>query len=172
MCGGAASLAAADTTAEDIALWLYTSGTTGLPKAVMHRYMALLRWAPNGLAAQVLQIEADDVILSVSKMYFAYGLGNSIYLPASAGATVVLNEAPVVPTLVQGLLNRARPTLMFGVPAFFNGFFRLGEAELPDTVRRVVSAARPCRWTCSRRSSSASGSPSSMGSARPRRCIT
>ena len=139
VCGGAASLAAADTTGEDIALWLYTSGTTGLPKAVMHRQRHL-RWAPNGLAAQVLQIEADDVVLSVSKMYFAYGLGNSIYLPASAGATVVLNEAPVVPTLVQGLLNRARPTLMFGVPAFFNGFSRLGEAELPDTVRRVVSA--------------------------------
>ena len=139
VCGAAASLAAADTTGEDIALWLYTSGTTGLPKAVMHRQRHL-RWAPNGLAAQVLQIEADDVVLSISKMYFAYGLGNSIYLPASAGATVVLNEAPVVPTLVQGLLNRARPTLMFGVPAFFNGFSRLGEAELPDSVRRVVSA--------------------------------
>jgi benzoate-CoA ligase family protein len=139
VCGAAASLAAADTTGEDIALWLYTSGTTGLPKAVMHRQRHL-RWAPNGLAAQVLQIEADDVVLSISKMYFAYGLGNSIYLPASAGATVVLNEAPVVPTLVQGLLNRARPTLMFGVPAFFNGFCRLGEAELPDSVRRVVSA--------------------------------
>lgn len=137
--GRPASLAAADTGAEDVALWLYTSGTTGLPKAVMHRHRHL-RWAPNGLAAQVLQIEQDDVVLSVSKMYFAYGLGNSVYLPASAGATVVLNEAPVVPTLVQGLLNRARPTLVFGVPAFFNGFTRLPDAELPDTVRRVVSA--------------------------------
>jgi acyl-coenzyme A synthetase/AMP-(fatty) acid ligase len=85
-------------------------------------------------------MQADDVVLSVSKMYFAYGLGNSVYLPASAGATVVLNEAPVVPTLVQGLLNRERPTLMFGVPAFFNGFTRLGDAELPRSVRRVVSA--------------------------------
>jgi benzoate-CoA ligase family protein len=139
VCGGTASLSAANTTGEDIALWLYTSGTTGLPKAVMHRHRHL-RWAPNGLAAQVLQMGAEDVILSVSKMYFAYGLGNSVYLPASAGAAVVLNEAPVVPTLVQGLLNRARPTLVFGVPAFFNGFTRLGEADLPKSVRRVVTA--------------------------------
>ena len=139
VCGREGSLVAADTDAEDIALWLYTSGTTGLPKAVMHRQRHL-RWAPNGLAAQVLQIEPEDVVLSASKMYFAYGLGNSVYLPASAGATVVLNEAPVVPSLVQGLLGRARPTLLFGVPAFFNGLTRLGDAELPDTVRRVVSA--------------------------------
>jgi benzoate-CoA ligase family protein len=137
--GRSASLPAADTGADDIALWLYTSGTTGLPKAVMHRQRHL-RWAPNGLAAQVLQIDREDVVLSVSKMYFAYGLGNSVYLPASAGATVVVNEAPVVPTLVQGLLNRTQPTLLFGVPAFFNGFTRLSEAELPGTVRRVVSA--------------------------------
>jgi benzoate-CoA ligase len=138
-CGRPASLSAADTAAEDIALWLYTSGTTGLPKAVMHRQRHL-RWAPSGLARQVLEIEPDDVVLSVSKMYFAYGLGNSVYLPAAAGATVVLNEAPVVPTIVQALLNRVQPTLLFGVPAFFNGLTRLEDSEMPRTVRRVVSA--------------------------------
>ncbi len=139
VCGRPAALAAAETEPDDIALWLYTSGTTGLPKAVMHRHRHL-RWAPNGLARQVLQMEQEDVVLSVSKMYFAYGLGNSVYLPASAGATVVLNESPVVPTLVQDLLDRARPTLLFGVPAFFNGFTRLGDANLPPTIRRVITA--------------------------------
>lgn len=139
VCGKSASLTAADTRGDDIALWLYTSGTTGLPKAVMHRH-AHLRWAPNGLAAQVLQIEPDDVVLSVSKMYFAYGLGNSVYLPAAAGATVIVNEAPVVPTLVQGLLEKTRPTLLFGVPSFFGGLVGLDAAELPRSVRRVISA--------------------------------
>lgn len=138
-CGPDAALPVAETSGEDIALWLYTSGTTGLPKAVMHRHRHL-RWAPNGLARQVLELESDDVVLSVSKMYFAYGLGNSVYLPASAGASVVLNESPVVPKLVRGVLSRARPTLLFAVPAFFNGFARLPDAELPETVRRVVSA--------------------------------
>lgn len=139
VCGVQSSLTAAETSGEDVALWLYTSGTTGLPKAVMHRHRHL-RWAPNGLARQVLQIEADDIVLSVSKMYFAYGLGNSVYLPASAGACVILNESPVVPKLVKGLLSRVRPTLLFAVPAFFNGFTRLPDVELPETVRRVISA--------------------------------
>jgi benzoate-CoA ligase len=138
-CGRPATAAAADTTAADIALWLYTSGTTGRPKAVLHRHRHL-RWAPNGLARQVLQLEADDVVLSVSKMYFAYGLGNSVYLPAAAGATVVLNEGPVLPTIARDLLDRRRPTLLFGVPAFFNGFTRLAGSALPPTVRRVISA--------------------------------
>jgi benzoate-CoA ligase len=139
VCGRPASLAPASTGPEDIALWLYTSGTTGLPKAVMHRHRHL-RWAPNGLARQVLQMEPDDVVLSISKMYFAYGLGNSVYLPASAGATVVINPTPPIPMVVQGVLERTQPTLVFGVPAFFAGYSRLPEAKLPDSVRRVVSA--------------------------------
>jgi benzoate-CoA ligase family protein len=139
VCGVPTTLAAAETTDEDMALWLYTSGTTGLPKAVMHRHRHL-RWAPHGLAEQVLGMGPDDVVLSVSKMYFAYGLGNSVYLPASVGATVVVNEAPVVPTLIQGLLSAARPTLLFGVPSFFGGFSRLDDAELPGSLRCAVSA--------------------------------
>lgn len=139
VCGSAAALSPAPTGPEDIALWLYTSGTTGLPKAVMHRHRHL-RWAPNGLARQVLQIEPDDVVLSISKMYFAYGLGNSVYLPASAGASVVINQTPPIPVAIQGVLDRTRPTLLFGVPAFFAGFTRHADADLPDSVRRVVSA--------------------------------
>lgn len=139
VCGRPAALSSAPTGPEDIALWLYTSGTTGLPKAVMHRHRHL-RWAPNGLARQVLQMEPDDVVLSVSKMYFAYGLGNSVYLPASAGASVVINPTPPIPMAIQGVLDRTQPTLVFGVPAFFAGFSRLPDASLPATVRRVVSA--------------------------------
>jgi benzoate-CoA ligase len=105
----------------------------------MHRHRHL-RWAPNGLARQVLQMEPDDVVLSISKMYFAYGLGNSVYLPASAGATVVINPTPPIPMVIQGVLERTKPTLVFGVPAFFAGYTRLAEADLPPTVRRVVSA--------------------------------
>lgn len=127
------------TTAEDIALWLYTSGTTGLPKAVMHSHRNL-RAVPGGLCSQVLEMESDDVVLSVSKMFFAYGLGNSVYLPASVGASVVVNDGPVVPARIDEILAKFGPTILFGVPAFFDGFTQLAPAGLPATVRAVISA--------------------------------
>ena len=139
VCGRPASLTPASTTGEDIALWLYTSGTTGLPKAVMHRHRHL-RAVPSALSGQVIGMEPDDVVLSVSKMFFAYGLGNSVYLPAAAGASVVVNEAPVIPAVVQGLLDKTRPKLLFGVPAFFGGMTRLSGAELPSSLRMAISA--------------------------------
>ncbi len=139
ICGGAAVLEPAPTTSEDIALWLYTSGTTGLPKAVMHRHRHL-RDAPDALARQVIALGPDDTVLSVSKMFFAYGLGNSVYLPASVGASVVLNDAPGIPARIQALLTETRPTVLLGVPAFFAGLARLPDADLPSSVRMVLSA--------------------------------
>jgi benzoate-CoA ligase len=139
VCAPAAALDAAPTTEDDVALWLYTSGTTGRPKGVVHRHRDLRR-ASDGLARQVLRLEADDVVLSVSKMFFGYGLGNSVYLPAAFGASVVVNEAPAVPARIQALLNRFEPTVLLGVPAFFGGLVRLADARLPGRLRAVVTA--------------------------------
>jgi benzoate-CoA ligase family protein len=139
VCGGSGRLSAAPTTDSDTALWLYTSGTTGEPKAVVHRHRSL-RAAPSGLSRQVLGMGPEDLVLSISKMFFAYGLGNSVYLPAAAGACVVVNGAPLVPAGVQAVLDATRPTLLFGVPAFFAGFTDLPDTRLPPSVRAVVSA--------------------------------
>ncbi len=68
------------------ALWLYTSGTTGLPKAAMHRH-ANIRHVCETYGAQVLGIRPDDVTFSVAKLFFAYGIGNSVFFPLSVGAT-------------------------------------------------------------------------------------
>jgi benzoate-CoA ligase family protein len=139
VCGAPARLEAAATMADDIALWLYTSGTTGLPKAVMHSHKNLAA-AVDGIFKQVIGMSEDDVVLSVSKMFFAYGLGNSVYLPAAYGASVILNEGPVVPARIQDILDRRSPTVLFGVPAWFDGFCNLKGAHLPSTVRAVLSA--------------------------------
>jgi acyl-coenzyme A synthetase/AMP-(fatty) acid ligase len=139
VCGTSATLEPAATTEGDIALWLYTSGTTGLPKAAMHRHRHL-KVSPDGLAKQVLGMESDDVVLSVSRMFFAYGLGNSVHLPASVGASVVMSETPAIPAMLNDLINRSRPTLLFGVPAFFRGFAGLSGAEIPSSLRATVSA--------------------------------
>jgi benzoate-CoA ligase family protein len=139
LCNRPTSVEFPQTHGDDAALWLYTSGTTGLPKAVVHRHRSL-KEAPNGLCRQVIGMEEDDVVLSVSKMFFAYGLGNSVYLPASCGASVVINYGPAVPARVQELINQQRPTVLFGVPAFFEGFTRLSEAGQPSSIRIALSA--------------------------------
>jgi benzoate-CoA ligase family protein len=139
VCGKPGTLDAPSTSGDDIALWLYTSGTTGLPKAVMHRHGSL-EAAQNGLCRQVVALEADDVVLSVSRMFFAYGLGNSVYLPASAGAAVVINSGPAIPAQIDELLNATQPTVLFGVPAFFDGFARLQGARVPSNLRLALSA--------------------------------
>jgi len=139
VCGGNESLEAAPTTEDDIGLWLYTSGTTGLPKAVMHRHRHL-RAASHALAEQVVGLGQDDVVFSASKMYFAYGLGNSVYLPASVGAAVLVQHAPMVAATVQPVLERGGATVLFGVPAFFSGFARDPGTSLPPSVRMVLTA--------------------------------
>jgi benzoate-CoA ligase family protein len=140
--GGAANESRSDavpTGADDIALWLYTSGTTGTPKGVMHRHRHL-RAASGALVRQVVDLQPDDVVLSTSKMYFAYGLGNSLYLPASVGASAVIDGGPMVPGRLQELLAERRPTVFFSVPSTLDGFVRLPGAALPSSVRIVLSA--------------------------------
>src|SRR5690349_17304309 len=78
------------------AFWLYTSGTTGRPKAAMHRHGSVARVCET-YAHQVLGIRQDDRCYSVAKLFFAYGLGNSLLFPFSVGATAVLDPARATP---------------------------------------------------------------------------
>jgi benzoate-CoA ligase family protein len=139
VCAKPASLEVAPTTGDDIVLWLYTSGTTGLPKATMHRHRSM-QAVSDGMPHQVLKMNEDDVVLSVSRMFFAYGLGNSVYVPAIFGSSVIVRENPGVPAMVQNLLKKTEPTLLFGVPAFYRGFVGLANPQFPASVRAAVSA--------------------------------
>ena len=138
--GLATSGAIAPTTADSPALWLYTSGTTGTPKAAMHRH-ANIRHVVETYGKQVLGITPDDVCFSVAKMFFAYGIGNSVFFPLSVGASAVLEPRRPSPAVAAEVLAAHRPTLFFAGPTFFAAL--LG-AELPaDTfapVRTCVSA--------------------------------
>ncbi len=79
-------LEAAPTVADDVALWLYSSGSTGRPKGVLHLHGSLVQTAAL-YADRVLGMREDDVVFSASKMFFAYGLGNTISFPLHSGAT-------------------------------------------------------------------------------------
>lgn len=125
------------------ALWLYTSGTTGTPKAAMHRHDNI-RHVAETYGAQVLGIGPDDRCLSVAKLFFAYGIGNSCFFPMSVGAAAVLEPARPTPQSVADRLARERPTLFFGVPTFYAALLASEiPAETFSSVRRAVSAGEP-----------------------------
>jgi benzoate-CoA ligase len=125
------------------ALWLYTSGTTGQPKGAMHRHGSI-RAVCETYANGVLGVTGDDRFLSVPKLFFAYGLGNSAFFPLFAGATALLEPARPTPQLIAARVRADRPTLFFGVPTFYAAVLA---SDIPDdtfaSVRQAVSAGEP-----------------------------
>jgi benzoate-CoA ligase family protein len=142
-----------DTTEDSPAFWLYTSGTTGTPKGAMHRHGSV-PVACETYGRQVLGIRPDDRCLSAAKAFFAYGLGNSVLFPLSAGAAGVLLPQASRPGLIAEAAAKHGATLFFGGPTFFANMLRGG---LPPGalagVRLAASAGEPLpaalyeRWT-------------------------
>jgi benzoate-CoA ligase len=139
VCAGAAGLTDTPTTEADPAFLICSSGTTGIPKLITHLHGSLRR-SPEGLGKQVVGLAAEDVVLSVSKMCFSYGLGNSLYTPAAVGAAAVLVGAPAVPAIVQTRMAAARVTVLYGVPGFLRAFLAHAKATVPESLRVVLSA--------------------------------
>ena len=141
------------TTADSPAFWLYTSGTTGAPKGAMHRHGSI-QVVCETYGTQVLGITPEDRCLSAAKAFFAYGLGNSVLFPLSAGAATVLEPAPSRPAIIADRACEYGATLFFAGPTFFANMLR---ADLPADalagVRLAASAgeALPAqlytRWT-------------------------
>jgi len=124
-------------------LWLYTSGTTGVPKAAMHRH-ASIRVVCETYARQVLGIAPGDRVLAVPKMFFAYGLGCTAFFPLSVGASTLLEPARSTPDGVTANLLEYRPTLFAASPTFFAAM--LGASVPTDavaSVRLATSAGEP-----------------------------
>ena len=112
------TFATAPTHAEEPAFWLYSSGSTGMPKGVRHLHSSLQATADT-YASQVLGIRENDVCLSAAKLFFAYGLGNALTFPMSVGASTVLNADRPTPARMFELLNKYNPTIFYGVPTLF-----------------------------------------------------
>jgi 4-hydroxybenzoate-CoA ligase len=108
----------ASTSADEVAFWLYSSGSTGMPKGVKHVHASPMESA-RLYAQPILGITADDVVFSAAKLFFAYGLGNGMSFPMSVGATTVLLPDRPTPQSVFAVLKREQPTIFFGVPTLY-----------------------------------------------------
>jgi benzoate-CoA ligase family protein len=131
-----------DTHAYDLAGWLFTSGTSGKPKAAMH-YHRDFAWNVQRYAGEVLRVAEGDVTMAVSKLFFGYATGMNLMFPFAAGATTALFPEPSKPEVVVANARRFRPTLLAAVPTTLHGILQLAEAEVGDAfarLRLVVSA--------------------------------
>jgi benzoate-CoA ligase len=130
-----------DSHRDDPAFWLYSSGSTGLPKGVVHLHHDIA-YTCDTYASEILQITEADVTYSTTKLFHAYGLGNGLSFPYSVGATTVLASGRSSPARALELGERFKPTLFFSVPALYRAMLEQPAADL-SSVRMCVSAAEP-----------------------------
>lgn len=117
----------------------YTSGTTGRPKAAVHGHADSAAFY-QAMGVHALRLGPDDVLLSVSKAFFAYGFGNSLIFPLFAGASAVLWRDRPTPAGLAALVRRHRPTVLFAVPTFYAKLLEEGDPEPFGCLRAAVSA--------------------------------
>jgi len=139
--------APARTCADEVAYWLYSSGTTGAPKGVMHVHSTPMAMARSAGQDRVGYRE-DDVVFSAAKAFFSYGLGNAIICPLAVGATSVLYPERPTPKTVFETLRGFQPTMFFAVPTLYAAMLADPEGTLENgsgwsALRLCFSAGEP-----------------------------
>jgi acetyl-CoA synthetase len=132
----------ADTHRDDMAFWMYSSGSTGRPKGVVHLQHDM-PYTNASYAKNILKLTPDDICFSVPKIFFAYGHGNSVTFPYSAGASSVLCPGKPVPANIFRAIATYKPTVFFGLPTLYTALAKAPEAASADlkSLRLCVSAA-------------------------------
>ncbi len=138
----AGEMAGIATTRESPAFLLYTSGSTGKPKGVIHRQGAI-PCTVKSYSENILNLTPEDICYSASRLFFAYGLGNSLSFPLAAGATVILDRERPSPQRLSSLFQQRRPDVFFGVPAIYRSLLEYenegGQLDL-SSLRLCISA--------------------------------
>jgi 4-hydroxybenzoate-CoA ligase len=132
----------APTSPDEVAFWLYSSGSTGAPKGVRHVHSSLQVTAET-YGAQVLGIRPDDVMFSAAKAFHAYGLGNSLTFPMSVGASSIFLPGRPTPDAVLETMRTHNPTLFGGVPTLYAGLLAnpyIMPGAGSSRLRRCISA--------------------------------
>jgi benzoate-CoA ligase len=135
---GSAQFPPAPTTRDDACFWLYSSGSTGMPKGTVHVHSSMVITAEL-YARAVLGLQETDTVFSAAKLFFAYGLGNSLSFTLTVGATTVLMAERPTPAAVFKRLTEHRPTVFYGVPTLYAAM--LADSAFP---KREALALRSC----------------------------
>jgi benzoate-CoA ligase family protein len=142
LAGFAAELAEADTHRDEMAFWMYSSGSTGRPKGIVHLQHDMA-YSDEAFAKNVLKLQPGDICFSVPKIFFAYGFGNSITFPFSAGAATLLLPGQPKPASILEAIGRFKPTIFFGLPTLYTSLTKADGSAAADfsSLRMSVSAA-------------------------------
>ena len=129
-----------DARAEDAAFWLYSSGTTGMPKGIVHAHRSLLH--AGQAQREVIGLAAGEKSFATSKLFFAYSLEHGLLGPLAIGASAILEPDWPDATHVLERVEQHRPAAFFSVPTFYRNLLALGAARLAPfrNVRRFVAA--------------------------------
>ena len=142
LAGFPADLPEANTHRNEMAFWMYSSGSTGRPKGIVHLQHDMA-YSDKAFAQSVLKLSPADICFSVPKMFFAYGFGNSITFPFSAGAATLLLPGQPRPQAIFEAIERYRPTVFFGLPTLYTSLTKAEGAARSDfsSLRMALSAA-------------------------------
>ncbi|MCX7856825.1 MAG: benzoate-CoA ligase family protein [Deltaproteobacteria bacterium] len=133
------------TSKDDMAFWMYTSGTTGLPKAVVHLHHDIIYYIPP-FSEYILGIREKDLIFATSKMFFSYGRNASLEIPLLYGASVILWPKWPKPQEIIEIIETKKPTVLFSVPTFYISLLKeIEKREKCDfsSLRTCISAGEP-----------------------------
>lgn len=129
-------LEAADTSKDDAAFWLYSSGTTGAPKGTIHLHHDMIVEA-DLYGVNTIGVKESDIGFSVAKLFFAYGLGNGLYFPLRVGATTILLPDRPTPDKVFEVIDRFQPTVFYSVPTSYAALLHIAETSDRTDLGRV-----------------------------------
>src|SRR5882672_9887273 len=138
MARGKPQLKAASTTRDDACFWLYSSGSTGMPKGTVHVHSSMAITAEL-YAKGVLGMKESDTVFSAAKLYFAYGLGNAMTFTLYTGATAVLMAERPTPDSVFKRITGNKPTVFFGVPTLYAAML-----ASPDFPKKESLSLKTC----------------------------